>query len=76
MRNNLTNSFFSLPTDLPNVDPNWYSMLTRNLKPEDAKSLQEILVLAEQKKAAKRSKEIENSGGNLHDRNIQQVSRI
>lgn len=51
-------------TDLPNVDPNWYSMLTRNLKPEDAKALQEILVLAEQKKAAKRSKEIENAGGN------------
>lgn len=41
-------------------------MLTRNLKPEDAKSLQEILVLAEQKKAAKRSKDIENSGGKLH----------
>ncbi|KXJ70625.1 importin-7 [Aedes albopictus] len=55
--------FQEVMTNLPNVDPNWYSMLTRNLKPEDAKSLQEILVLAEQKKAAKRSKEIENSGG-------------
>lgn len=35
------------------------------MKPEEAKSLQEILVLAEQKKAAKRSKEIENSGGKI-----------
>lgn len=56
-------AFQEVMTNLPNADPNWYNMLTRSLKPEEAKSLQEILVLAEQKKAAKRSKEIENSGG-------------
>ena len=38
-------------------------MLTANLSAEQSKSLQEILVLAEQKKGQKRSKEIEKNGG-------------
>lgn len=39
-------------------------MLTAGLTPEQTSSLQEILVLAEQKKAYKQAKQIENSGGN------------
>jgi hypothetical protein len=40
-------------------------MLLQGLTAEQQKSLQEIFVLAEQKKVHKRSKEIEKSGGKL-----------
>jgi len=42
----------------------WYRTLTSLLSPEQEKALQEIIVLADQRKAAFESKIIEQSGGN------------
>uniref|UniRef100_A0A182IM19 Uncharacterized protein n=1 Tax=Anopheles atroparvus TaxID=41427 RepID=A0A182IM19_ANOAO len=55
--------FQDVMNNLPNTDPTWYTMLTRNLNASERKNLQEVLVLANQKKESKRSKEIEKSGG-------------
>ncbi|XP_049297694.1 importin-7 [Anopheles funestus] len=55
--------FQDIMNNLPNTDPNWYTMLTRNLNASERKNLQEVLLLAVQKKETKRSKEIEKSGG-------------
>uniref|UniRef100_A0A182JP08 Importin N-terminal domain-containing protein n=1 Tax=Anopheles christyi TaxID=43041 RepID=A0A182JP08_9DIPT len=55
--------FQDVMNNLPNTDPTWYTMLTRNLNASERKNLQEVLVLANQKKETKRSKEIEKSGG-------------
>lgn len=41
----------------------WYRALTNLLSPEQEKSLQEIILLADQRKAALESKRIEQSGG-------------
>lgn len=41
----------------------WYRSLTSLLSPEQEKALQEIIVLANQRKAAFESKIIEQSGG-------------
>lgn len=46
-------------------DPAWYQVLTANLSKEQQNALQEILVLADQRKAAAESKKIEQSGGKL-----------
>ncbi|XP_058126531.1 importin-7 [Anopheles ziemanni] len=55
--------FQDVMNNLPNTDPTWYTMLTRNLNASERKNLQDVLVLANQKKETKRSKEIEKSGG-------------
>jgi len=44
-------------------DPAWHAMLTAHLTPEQQKNVQEIFTLADQRKAAAESKEIEKSGG-------------
>lgn len=44
-------------------DPNFYNMLTADLTPEQNKSLQDIIVLADQRKSAAESKKIEQAGG-------------
>lgn len=44
-------------------DPNFYNMLTAELTPEQNKSLQDIIVLADQRKSAAESKKIEQAGG-------------
>lgn len=41
----------------------WYRALTSLLSPEQEKALQEIILLADQRKAALESKRIEQSGG-------------
>lgn len=41
----------------------WYSALTSHLTQEQNKALQDIILLAEQRKAAMESKRIEQSGG-------------
>jgi hypothetical protein len=50
-------------TELPISDPSWYQMLSANLNADQAKSLQQIMTMAEQKKNQKRSDAIEKSGG-------------
>lgn len=49
--------------DIQASDPAWYGMLTAHLTCEQQKSLQEVFVLADQRKAAAESKRIEQSGG-------------
>lgn len=44
-------------------DPSWYHALTSQLTPEQNRSLMEIVMYADQRKAALESKEIELSGG-------------
>lgn len=51
------------PLALSAQDQAWYSLLTSNLTPEQAKALQEVVVTADQRKAAKESKLIEKQGG-------------
>uniref|UniRef100_A0A224XHI9 Putative nuclear transport receptor ranbp7/ranbp8 importin beta superfamily n=1 Tax=Panstrongylus lignarius TaxID=156445 RepID=A0A224XHI9_9HEMI len=48
---------------LEGSDPMWYNALTSNLTPEQQTALREVLVLADQRKAAAESKKIEQSGG-------------
>lgn len=50
-------------TDLQIADPGWYQALTGSLTDEQKKGLQEVFVLADQRKAAAESKRIEQSGG-------------
>jgi hypothetical protein len=49
--------------DIQANDPEWYQVLTANLTSEQQKALQEVMVLADQRKAAAESKRIEQSGG-------------
>lgn len=56
-------SFQQLMNHLSASDPNFYSLLMHNISSDEAKSLQEIILLAEQKKALIQSKLIEKSGG-------------
>ncbi|XP_014261678.1 importin-7 isoform X2 [Cimex lectularius] len=48
---------------LEGADPLWYNALTSNLTPEQRNALVEVLVLADQRKAAAESKKIEQRGG-------------
>lgn len=48
---------------LSTQDPGWYTLLTSTLTPEQATSLQEVMVLAEQRKALRQSRQIEKNGG-------------
>lgn len=41
----------------------WYNLLTSNLTEQQKKSLMEISVLADQRRAARESKKIEQQGG-------------
>jgi hypothetical protein len=52
-----------LIADIQASDPEWYRVLTANLTSEQQKALQEVMVLADQRKAAAESKRIEQSGG-------------
>lgn len=57
------NIFKQVLYGLQSSDPSWYELLVRNLTPEQQKSLADIMVLADQRKAAAESKKIEKSGG-------------
>ena len=48
------------------TDPAWYQALTGQLTDEQTKGLQEVFLLADQRKAAAESRRIEQSGGELH----------
>jgi len=50
-------------TGLQLADPTWYQALTTNLTTEQNKALQEVITLADQRKALAESKKIEQSGG-------------
>jgi len=56
-------TFKEVITALSAQDQAWYAILTAGLSPEQAKSLQEVVVTADQRKAAKESKLIEKRGG-------------
>uniref|UniRef100_A0A1A9X0H0 Importin N-terminal domain-containing protein n=1 Tax=Glossina brevipalpis TaxID=37001 RepID=A0A1A9X0H0_9MUSC len=56
-------TFKEVITALSNQDQAWYAVLTSALTSEQAKSLQEVVVTADQRKAAKESKLIEKRGG-------------
>nr|XP_016934597.1 importin-7 [Drosophila suzukii] len=56
-------TFKEVITALSAQDQAWYALLTSNLTPEQAKALQEVVVTADQRKAAKESKLIEKQGG-------------
>ncbi|KAM0731269.1 Importin-7 [Formica fusca] len=49
--------------NIERTDMTWYRALTNLLSPEQEKALQEIILLADQRKAALESKRIEQSGG-------------
>lgn len=49
--------------NIERTDVGWYRALTNLLTPEQEKALQEIILFADQRKAAMESKRIEQSGG-------------
>jgi hypothetical protein len=55
--------FKEVMTRLERMQPEWYNALTANLTEQQKKNLLDICVLADQRKAAKESKRIEQSGG-------------
>lgn len=55
--------FLIFSLDIERTDVAWYRALTSLLSPEQEKALQEIILLADQRKAALESKRIEQSGG-------------
>ena len=59
----LLNLLTLLFLDIEKTDQNWYTALTSHLTAEQQKTLQEIILLADQRKAALESKRIEQSGG-------------
>lgn len=52
---------------LQNTEPEWYSLLTSNLTEQQQKALMEVSVLADQRRAARESKKIEQQGGKYYD---------
>lgn len=50
-------------SDIERSDQPWYVALTSHLTSEQQKALQDIIILADQRKAALESKRIEQSGG-------------
>lgn len=48
---------------LQSTEPEWYSLLTSNLTEQQQKALMEVSVLADQRRAARESKKIEQQGG-------------
>lgn len=55
--------FFRLFIGLESTEPDWYRALTSNLTEQQSKALMEISLLADQRKAARESKKIEQQGG-------------
>ncbi|XP_033221606.1 importin-7 [Belonocnema kinseyi] len=55
--------FKEIMQNIEKTDQNWYTALTNHLTAEQQKTLQEIILLADQRKAALESKRIEQSGG-------------
>ncbi|GAB6021254.1 hypothetical protein CHUAL_003869 [Chamberlinius hualienensis] len=55
--------FKEILQNIHSTDINWYNQLTNCLTPDQQKSLNDICVLADQRKAAAESKRIEQSGG-------------
>lgn len=55
--------FKEVLNSLKTTDPNWYNMLASPLTAEDQSSLDDVYLLADQRKAAAESKRIEKSGG-------------
>lgn len=56
-------TFKEVITAISTHDQSWYALLTTGLTTEQAKSLQEIVITADQKKAQRESKMLEKSGG-------------
>ncbi|CAG9771004.1 unnamed protein product [Ceutorhynchus assimilis] len=56
-------AFKQTMTNLQVADPEWYAALTTNLNEQQLKTLGEVVVLAEQRAAARESKRIEQQGG-------------
>jgi len=54
------------PLDLQQHDPNFYNTITNSLNEEQRTSLQEIFTLADQRRAAAESKEIQKRGGKCY----------
>lgn len=50
---------------LQSTEPDWYQALTANLTEPQSKALMEVSLLADQRKAARESKKIEQQGGLL-----------
>lgn len=59
--------FKDIMQNLQIADPAWYQALTGQLTEEQQKGLQEVFLLADQRKAAAESKRIEQSGGYVFD---------
>ncbi|XP_034942293.1 importin-7 [Chelonus insularis] len=55
--------FKEVMQNIERTDPSWYGALTNHLTPEQQKALQEVILLADQRKAVLESKRIEQSGG-------------
>ncbi|GFY57812.1 importin-7 [Trichonephila inaurata madagascariensis] len=55
--------FKEVMNGLKTTDPNWYNILTSHLTAEQQRAFEEVMVLADQRKAAAESKRIEKSGG-------------
>lgn len=58
-------TYFMFVLDLEQRDPNFYSVLIMNLNEEQRKAVHEIFTLADQRKEAALSKEIQKRGGKL-----------
>lgn len=58
--------FKEIMSRLETTEGEWYKALTSSLEEEEKKALMEISVLADQKRAAKESKRIEQQGGKLY----------
>ncbi|XP_055706961.1 importin-7 isoform X2 [Phlebotomus papatasi] len=56
-------TFHDVYQNLAKVDASWYEALNRALRPEQMQAISEILLLAQQKRHLKQSKQIEKSGG-------------
>ncbi|XP_067127440.1 importin-7 isoform X2 [Centruroides vittatus] len=55
--------FKDLLQSLQAAEPNWYNALTSHLNTDQQKALQEVFLLADQRKAAAESRRIQKSGG-------------
>lgn len=55
---------------LQSSDTEWYNALTSNLTEQQSKALMEIGVLADQRRAARESKKIEQQGGRFFKKMI------
>lgn len=53
--------------EVQGTNPAWYGILTSALTAEQQKALSDVIVLADQRRAAAESKRIEEAGGNYLD---------